>query len=555
MKAVWKKPIALLLLTLLVLPGCGQETAPVQESSATAAPVATAASTAGAVVTDAPTLTPSPTATPTPTPTPTPTLPPTPTPTPTPTPIPLDRLDGRRDVEVRLFPLLSSSPEPTPTVEPLATPNPLHEGVGQIGAMVFANVPILTYPYEAASVKGRESYHLFYIHNVYNRLYYYATTQEGLTGYIKASQCVVLDQADIGRYLDAASELSRTVDFYSPDALIRELQAGIDQGTMADRIFVALGRLGLDFDPFYYRVYQKALDDDERYPRFYKDDVYNSLLFKLFNTAGELVHYDGHRTQWEYVPAGGALQKGDILFFTEPLEKGSSGVLDGYEFVVRGPYSGALTGCGVYMGDDQVLLLRGGQVKAVAWTKALQRTLDSARRIHLEVYDEKQMIVEDMIAQIYDCLGTPYSNFNRTGDFSFDCSGLISWLFIRMEITPAFYGHQPFPGSNASGLSQIDFYYWHYRKHIHLMRPAPRDEKVGLASMDALQRGDLVFLRKEADKGRVGQVMVYLGDGRVIHSTTIDEDHGGTVVAFFRPELQQLYETALRIDTITLPGQ
>ena len=58
MKAVWKKPIALLLLTLLVLPGCGQETAPVQESSATAAPVATAASTAGAVVTDAPTLTP-----------------------------------------------------------------------------------------------------------------------------------------------------------------------------------------------------------------------------------------------------------------------------------------------------------------------------------------------------------------------------------------------------------------------------------------------------------------------------------------------------------------
>ena len=366
---------------------------------------------------------------------------------------------------------------------------------------------------------------------------------------------MVLDQADIGRYLDAASELSRTVDFYSPDALIRELQAGIDQGTMADRIFVALGRLGLDFDPFYYRVYQKALDDDERYPLFYKDDVYNSLLFKLFNTAGELVHYDGHRTQWEYVPAGGALQKGDILFFTEPLEKGSSGVLDGYEFVVRGPYSGALTGCGVYMGDDQVLLLRGGQVKAVAWTEALQRTLDSARRIHLEVYDEKQMIVEDMIAQIYDCLGTPYSNFNRTGDFSFDCSGLISWLFIRMEITPAFYGHQPFPGSNASGLSQIDFYYWHYRKHIHLMRPAPRDEKVGLASMDALQRGDLVFLRKEADKGRVGHVMVYLGDGRVIHSTTIDEDHGGTVVAFFRPELQQLYETALRIDTITLPGQ
>ena len=34
-------------------------------------------------------------------------------------------------------------------------------------------------------------------------------------------------------------------------------------------------------------------------------------------------------------------------------------------------------------------------------------------------------------------------------------------------------------------------------------------------------------------------------------STTIDEDHAGTVVAFFRPELQQLYQTSLRIDTIT----
>ena len=222
---------------------------------------------------------------------------------------------------------------------------------------------------------------------------------------------------------------------------------------------------------------------------------------------------------------------------------------------MKGPYSGSLTGCGVYMGDGKALLLRGGRVKAVDWTESLQKTLDCARRIHLEVFDEKQMIVEDMIAQIYDCLGTPYNNFQRKGEYSFDCSGLISWLFIRMEITPAFMGHQPFTGTNASGFSQITFYYWHQRKHIHMMCPAPRDEAAGLADMSLLQRGDLVFLRKEADKPRVGHVMVYLGDGRVIHSTTIDEDHGGTVVAFFRPELQQLYEIALRIDTITLPGQ
>ena len=61
-----------------------------------------------------------------------------------------------------------------------------------IGAMVFAHVPILSWAGEASPVLGRESYHLVYIHNLYNKQYYYVTTQEGLTGYVKASQCVVL---------------------------------------------------------------------------------------------------------------------------------------------------------------------------------------------------------------------------------------------------------------------------------------------------------------------------------------------------------------------------
>ena len=277
----------------------------------------------------------------------------------------------------------------------------------------------------------------------------------------------------------------------------------------------------------------------------------NTLLFKLFNTSGAQVRYNGQQTQWEYVPSDGELQKGDILFFNEPLGKGSSGVLDGYEFVIKGPYSGMLTGCGVYMGDGKALLLRDGQIKIKDWTEELQSTLECARRIHLDIFDEKQMIIEDMIAQIYDCLGTPYNNYQRRGEYSFDCSGLISWLFIRMEITPAKYGHQFFKGSNASGFSQTDHYYWHYKRNIYLSCPAQRNEEKGLPAMDALERGDLVFLRKAEDNAKVGHVMVYLGKGRVIHSTQIEEAYNGTVVAFFRPELQRLYQTALRIDRIT----
>ena len=432
----------------------------------------------------------------------------------------------------------------------MSTANPLNEDLGKLGAMVFAHVPILNWPGEKSPVKGRESFHLFYIHNVYNRQYYFVTTQEGLTGYVKASQCVILTQEDTDRYFDAVQQLQRTVDFYSPDALIRELQTGEDEGSMADRIYAALGRLGLDFDPFYYRVYRKALDDDERYPLFYKSPQYNSLLFKLFNTAGGLVQYDGHQTQWEYVPRNGELQKGDILFFSEPLEKGSSGVLDGYEFVVRGPYSGELTGCGVYMGEGKALLLRGGQIKAVTWTPALQDTLECARRIHTDVYDDKQLIIEDMIAQIYDCLGTPYDSIHRKGEYSFDCSGLISWLLIRMEITPVSFGHRTFKGTTASGLAQITSYYWHHEKRINLIRPVVRDEEIGLPSMDLLQRGDLIFLRKQPEWGRVGHVMVYLGEGRVIHSTTIDNKYSGTVVANFRKALLRLYYTSLRIENI-----
>ena len=554
MRAFWKLSCTLFLCLLLAaLSGCGEKAAEAYEKTeASAAEAAQAAGTRQPVaITMAPTFTPSPTPTASPTPSPEPTYTPQPTPSPTPTTVPMGRRDFEAEVRQVLFPLWAGEPEPTPTAEPLATPDPRVEAMGSIAGMVFANVAVYEKPNENADILGRESYHLVYVHNI-KKDFYYVTTQEGRTGYVKTSQVTPLNEAQLEAYLSAAMRLTYTAAKYSPDAFVEELTRVESMGDMEERIYAALCRLGLDFEPYYYRVYEKDLKDDKKYPQYYKDDVYNSLLFKLFNSTGSLVYFDGHRTQWEYVPASGQLQKGDILFFSE-LPKRSKGIMEGCEFVIAGQHSGRITGCAVYLGDDSVLCLQDGRVERMDGFAASEmfKSFDSARRIHTAVYDDKALIIEDLIAQIYDCLGTPYSNFNRTGDFSFDCSGLISWLFIRMEITPAFYGHQPFPGSNASGLSQIDFYYWHYRKHIHLMRPAPRDEKVGLASMDALQRGDLVFLRKEADKGRVGHVMVYLGDGRVIHSTYINSKYSGTVVANFRRALQKDYYTSLRIESVS----
>ena len=61
-----------------------------------------------------------------------------------------------------------------------------------------------------------------------------------------------------------------------------------------------------------------------------------------------------------------------------------------------------------------------------------------------------------------------------------------------------------------------------------------------------MERGDLVFLLNEKHS-RIGHVMIYLGDGNVIHSTTVSDDYRGTLVAGFRPELQELYSCATRI--------
>ena len=552
MRYFWKPfCITLLCLLLIVLPGCGEQAAEAYEKNdnepaeAAAQAVVTRQPVA---VTMAPTFTPSPTPTASPTPTPEPTYTPQPTPSPTPTTVPMGRRDFESEVRQVLFPLWAGEPEPTPTAEPLCTPDPRAEAMGSIAGMVFANVAVYEKPSETADVLGRESYHLVYVHNI-NKDFYFVTTQEGRTGYVKTSQVTPLSEAQLEAYLSASMQLTYTAAKYSPDAFVEELLRGTGTGDMEERVYAALCRLGLDFEPFYYRAFEKDLKDDKKYPLYYKDDVYNSLLFKLFNSTGSLVYFDGHRTQWEYVPIDGQLERGDILFFSE-LPKRSKGVMEGCEFVIAGQHSGRITGCAVYLGNDSILCLQEGhvvQLDGFAGSE-LFKSYDSARRIHTDIYDDKALIVEDLIAQIYDCLGTPYSNFNRTGDFSFDCSGIISWCFERMELYPKGYVYYKFTETTASGRASITDYIWHDEKLVHMVTPVTVEE--GQKSLDGLERGDIVFLLNSGG-GKIGHVMVYLGEGRVIHSTYINNRYSGTVVANFRRALQKLYYTSLRIESVS----
>jgi cell wall-associated NlpC family hydrolase len=458
------------------------------------------------------------------------------------------RRDYEGEVREQLFPLWLGEAEPTPTVEPKATPDPRVENIGKLGAMAFANVAIYDKPKETANVLGRESYHLLYIHSIH-REFYRVTTQEGRTGYVKTTQVTPLSEAQLEAYLSAAMQLTYTAAAYAPDAFVTELETAETKGSMEERIYTALCRLGFDFEPFYYRVYQKDLQDEKKYPLYYKDEVYNSLLFKLFNSTGSLVYYEGHPTQWEYVPVNGQLQKGDILFFSE-LPKRSKGIMDGCEFVIAGQHSGRITDCAVYLGDDSILCLQEGRVQRMDGFAAssLFKSFDSARRIHTAVFDDKALIVEDLIAQIYDCLGTPYNSFNRTGDFSFDCSGIISWCFERMELYPKGYVYYHFTETTASGRATILDYIWHGKKQVHMVIPVALEE--GQKSLDGFERGDIVFLLNSKG-GKIGHVMVYLGDGRVIHSTYINKRYSGTVVANFRHAMQKLYYTSLRIETVS----
>ena len=401
---------------------------------------------------------------------------------------------------------------------------------------------IMKSPDEESAVLAQESYHAALILGEY-RDYYYVVTEDGNHGYVIPGQLKMVDDATLEAYL-ASGLTPHSAESFDIETLISYAEEQTGAESTEALIYQGLTRLGVYFNPGYYQFYQKELSDLAQYPIGYREDVYNSALFKLWNSCGNLTMYEDHPMQWAHVARGSELQRGDLLFFAEP------GVLDNteaeaYEIVLRGPDSGYITACGIYLGDNRMLWVKDGRVETLEAlnTAPIWASLDSARRIQPEITDPKTYLIESMISSAYDRLGTPYNNFCRMGEGSYDCSGLVGWALRRAGATQLKAANRQFRETTASGLAHLELLYYQGMKlPLKYVSKNSGDE----STIPLLERGDLVFLLGETQP-RISHVMIYLGDLRVIHSTTVTDFYRGTLVAGFRPELQGLYSNALRI--------
>lgn len=400
---------------------------------------------------------------------------------------------------------------------------------------------------EDSELAAREDYHAVRL-LAQTETRSYVVTQEGNCGYIATELLAPITREQLETYF-SLGQIADSAETFSVETFVSELEtlAGTAAPSTEELLVEQLTRQGLFFSPGYYNFLTKPLGNAELYPQMlYQDAVYNSLLFKLWNSAGNLVTCEGAETQWAYIADAAQVQRGDLLFFSDYASTDTA-VVEGVAVVLRGQHSGYVTSCGVCLGDGQMLTVENGTVVIRQITDGDLAAFDCARRIHPAVTDRKAHIIETMIATIYDRLGTPYNNIVRTGDRSYDCSGIVSWTLRTMD----FYRYNrerksEMKETTAAGFSNTTKFYC---GDLQIDLEYLSEELGTLSDIERLERGDFVFLRN-ADRHSVGHIMIYLGEGNVIHSTTIDDTYRGTLVAGFREELQQLYHCATRIVSV-----
>ncbi len=415
-------------------------------------------------------------------------------------------------------------------------------GVSGYAMMIVPGCSMMKSPDEESSVLSQESYHIARILGLYID-FYYVITEDGNYGFVKPDQLKQIDAAAVESYLASGSS-PKSTEAFDIENLISYVEGASSATSTESLIFDGLSLLGFYFNPGYYQFFQKDLLDLVQYPIGYREDVYNSSLFKLWNSCGNLAYYEDHTTQWLHIARGADLQRGDLLFFSE-YASDETAVVETYEIVLRGPDSGYITSCGIYLGEDNMLWVKNGLVERVEQLSAspVWQFFDSARRIQAEVTDDRLYLIESMISSAYDRLGTPYNSFCRMGEVSYDCSGLVGWALRRAGATQIKRGNKQFRETTASGLAHLELLYYNGAKYeLKYVSKSSGD----VTTLPLLERGDLIFLIGETQP-RISHVMIYLGAMRVIHSTTVTDFYRGTLIAGFRPELQGLYANALRM--------
>ena len=147
----------------------------------------------------------------------------------------------------------------------------------------------------------------------------FVVTQHGRYGFMDPAQLRMTTRDEIEQYLGRRHGRARAGAV--PPGGVRRGRGGARRrggrlGGGADRR--GAHARGAVFSPGYYGHFVKPLGDVQLYPLgLYQAPVYNSLLFRLWNSAGNLVQYRGGETEWAHIGRLCRRAARRLLFFAE----------------------------------------------------------------------------------------------------------------------------------------------------------------------------------------------------------------------------------------------
>ena len=182
-----------------------------------------------------------------------------------------------------------------------------------------------------------------------------------------------------------------------------------------------------------------------------------------------------------------------------------------------------------YIPREEIREFKG--FRSIAWSKNRNEVPEYQSFISQEE-------IEGMIGTAMQLLGVPYLWGGMTPK-GVDCSGLVRWAYLMNGILlPRNASQQIFCGKEIE--VEADSHYWDeaQRKDMDAFKQEMQKR------ISKLKRGDLLFFGTPAtqEKGRrIGHVGIYLGDGKMIHSSHLVR------INSLIPDQADYYENAHRL--------